>query len=111
MSNLNHPWDLIQDTSTRPLTAAPGSSFSISLAISCLGHAAPVLTDHRIELFPLFACREKLVLMASHEDVRFWTRQNREWFFAWLRETEDRPVGTIEGNHSVLVLFSVAQVR
>src|SRR5712692_626253 len=103
--DLDHLRDLIQDTSTRPVTTALRSPFAVSLAIPGLGHpTVGPLADHRIELFPLLSGGEKLILVASHEDVDLWTCQDDSWCLLWLGKAEDWSVGAIERDIELLLL-------
>ena len=97
--------NLIQDTSARPLAAALRSAPAVGLTIAYFCHpASGLLADHRVELFPLLPGGEKLILVASHEDVDLWTGQDDLRSSPRSGKAEDRSVGAIERNERLLFL-------
>src|SRR5579884_3150346 len=106
MGDLYHLRDLVQNASTRPVTAALRSPFAVGLAITSLCHAPLILADHRIELFPLLTCGEKLILVARQKDIRLWTCQDDLWLFPRVWEAEDWPIDAIERSELILFVLS-----
>src|SRR6266700_704346 len=95
--NLYHLRNLIQDTSARPLTTALCSPPAVALTVACFCHpTAGLLADHRIELLPLLSRSEELILMASHEDIDFWTGQDDLRCSPRPEKPEDRSVSARE---------------
>src|SRR5579859_4379998 len=106
MDDLGHLGNLIQNASTRPVTAVLRSPFAVGLPITSLCHAPLILADHRIELFPLLTCGEKLILVASQKDIRLGTCQDDLWLFPWSREAQDWSVGAIERDMLMLLVLN-----
>jgi len=101
----------LRHSGTRPRPAAVSTTRAIGLAIPRIRHAMSLLlADHGVERFPELACGKELILMTSHEDVRLWTGQDGLWLHPFSRNTEDRPVSAIVGDHWMLHLTPVLKI-